>query len=79
MLNLLAIALLQFASFTSGTTSQTLTSAPVAAIVVGSNVAALGGTGGWGNDVAALGGTGGWGNDIAALGGTGGWGNDIAA
>ena len=66
MLNILAIAVLQFVSIASSTNSQTLNSAPINTLMVGNDVSALGGTGGWGNDVAALGGTGGWGNDVTA-------------
>jgi hypothetical protein len=75
VLNLLAIAALQTASFFSGP------SFPVAAPVA-SHYTCLsidGGTGGWTGDIAIDGGTGGWTGDIAAIdGGTGGWTGDIA-
>ena len=86
MLNILALALLQFATLTPGanqqtTTSQVATSATTSIALGGSsgwgNDIALGGSSGWGNDI-ALGGSSGWGNDIA-LGGSSGWGNDIVA
>ena len=66
MLNIFAIAVLQFVSITSSTNSQTLDSAPIATVMIGNDVAVRGGTGGWGNDVTARGGTGGWGNDVTA-------------
>ena len=77
MLNILALALLQFASFNAGETSKpTASQAPVTEISTGTNVA-LGGSSGWGGDI-ALGGSSGWGGDIA-LGGSSGWGGDVVA
>ena len=77
MLNLFAIALFQLASFSNPTQANSSLQVPVIATISG-DIAARGGSGGWGGDIAALGGSGGWGGDIAALGGSGGWGGDIA-
>ena len=90
MLNLLAIALIQVASYSSvgapsNVAKQALTTPTIAASILpggtggwGGDIAHDGGTGGWGGDIALDGGTGGWGGDIALDGGTGGWGGDIA-
>ena len=72
MLNLLAFALLQFASFSSSIANEMPVKPATAPICVSTNINQAG-------DIAALGGTGGWAGDMAALGGTGGWAGDIAA
>jgi hypothetical protein len=78
VLNILAFALLQFASLSSSTSKEISASQSTPAIP-SIEVAKVGGTGGWVGDIAAVGGTGGWVGDIAAVGGTGGWVGDIAA
>ena len=76
MLNILAFALLQFASLTAGANQQTTTSQDSAtAISMTPNLAGGGGSG-WGGDIDGGGGSG-WGGDIAGGGGSG-WGGDIA-
>ena len=86
MLNILALALLQFASLSTGTPQVRAASHTPATTISTDHVAALGGSGGWVGDV-ALGGSGGWVGDVAlggsggdvALGGSGGWVGDIIA
>ena len=64
MLNILAFALLQFASLTAGANQQTTASQDSAtAISMTTNV--IGGGSGWGGDIAGGGGSG-WGGDIVA-------------
>ncbi|OGX85474.1 hypothetical protein BEN47_14805 [Hymenobacter lapidarius] len=69
MLNLLAIALFQVASFLPSATP-----APSNSTI---NNTGIIGSGGWGGDFATIG-SGGWGGDIAPI-GSGGWGGDFAA
>ena len=77
MLNLLALALIQVASFSSvGTHPNAAKQAATSPVITASILP--GGTGGWGGDMANDGGTGGWGGDMVNDGGTGGWGGDIA-
>ena len=76
MLNILALALLQFATLTPGANQPTTTSQVAITATSGTTNIALGGSSGWGGDI-ALGGSSGWGGDIA-LGGSSGWGGDIA-
>ena len=92
MLNFLAIALIQVASFSavsaqsnivnqaSATPAVTVSMLPGGTGGWGGDIIADGGTGGWGGDIVMNndGGTGGWGGDIALDGGTGGWGGDLA-
>lgn len=68
MLNLLAIALFQIASFSSSTTQTCPVSQAPATIsaINADSMTALGGSGGWAGDIAILGGSGGWAGDIAA-------------
>ena len=76
MLNILAIALIQVASFSSvGMQSNPAKPASATPAITASILP--GGTGGWGGDITNDGGTGGWGGDITADGGTGGWGGDM--
>ena len=78
MLNIFALALIQFATLSLGAPQQALLSA-APTVTISTCSAALGGVGGWGGDIASLGGVGGWGGDIASLGGVGGWGGDIVS
>jgi len=64
VLNILAIALLQFANFSAGETPKTATS-QASAIEIGTTTTFIGGSSGWGGDIAE-GGSSGWGGDIAA-------------
>ena len=76
MLNILALALLQFATLTPGA-NQPTTASQVATTATSATINIIGGSSGWGGDI-ALGGSSGWGGDIA-LGGSSGWGGDIVA
>jgi hypothetical protein len=87
VLNILAFALLHFASISTGVTKEVATPTAVRSEITNvggtggwvGDVAAAGGTGGWVGDVAVAGGTGGWVGDVAVVGGTGGWVGDVAA
>ncbi|WP_426060485.1 hypothetical protein [Hymenobacter sp. B1770] len=78
MLNILAFALLHFASLSSSVTKE-IAATQTVPTTISTETTKVGGTGGWVGDIAAVGGTGGWVGDIAAVGGTGGWVGDIVA
>ncbi len=65
MLNILALALLQFASLTTSSVKASPASPTPSTTISTNHIASLGGSGGWIGDV-ALGGSGGWIGDIVA-------------